>query len=160
VGEQDFRRLAGQLDAVWHSAGNVRLNDDLAVLRRVNVDGTRHVLDLVGAAAGRPALFQVSTAFVAGSRIRGTVYEDELDHGTGSENSYEQSKYEAEVLVREWSARHDRPVTVLRPGIQSVTTGQPRFESSLARTADSWSQSPSRDGIWLSVIDSLSGSRF
>jgi nucleoside-diphosphate-sugar epimerase len=123
LAEPDFRRLAGRVDAVWHSAGNVRLNDDLGALRRVNVDGARHVLDLVGAGTGRPVLFHVSTAFVAGSRIKGTVYEDELDHGVGFENPYEQSKYEAEVLVREWSARNDRPVVVLRPGI--LVTGRP-----------------------------------
>ncbi len=119
----EFRRLAGRLDAVWHCAGNVRLNDSLAGLRRVNVDGARHVLDLVAAGTGRPVLFHVSTAFVAGSRTQGTVYEDELDHGAGFENPYEQSKFEAEVLVREWSARHDRPVVVLRPGI--LVTGRP-----------------------------------
>ncbi len=125
--EPQWRRLAGGLDAVWHSAGNVRLNDDLAALRRVNVDGTRHVLDLVdagaGAGAGAGGLFHVSTAFVAGSRVSGTVYEDELDHGDGFDNPYERSKFEAEVLVREWSARHGRPVVVLRPSI--LVTGRP-----------------------------------
>jgi nucleoside-diphosphate-sugar epimerase len=117
LAEPDFRRLAGRLDAVWHSAGNVRLNDDLAALRKINVDGTRHVLDLAAAGKGRPVLFHVSTAFVAGSRITGTIYEDELGHGAGFGSPYEQSKYEAEVLVRDWSARHDLPVAVLRPGI-------------------------------------------
>jgi nucleoside-diphosphate-sugar epimerase len=124
LAEPECRRLAGELDAVWHSAGNVRLNDDLATLRWVNVDGTRHILDLAGAGAARPVLFHVSTAFVAGSRISGTVYEDELDHGDGFDNPYEQSKFEAEVLVRQWSARHDRPVVVLRPSIL-VTGRQP-----------------------------------
>lgn len=71
LAEPDFRQLAGPLDAVWHSAGNIRLTDRLAALRAVNVDGTRHVLDLVGAGPGRPVLFHVSTAFVAGSRITG-----------------------------------------------------------------------------------------
>jgi nucleoside-diphosphate-sugar epimerase len=123
LAERDFQGLAGQLDAVWHSAGNVRLNADLAALRKVNVDGTRHVLDLVRTGTHRPALFHVSTAFVAGTRRQGTAYEDELDHGDGFENPYEQSKYEAEVLVREWSARHGRPVVVLRPSI--LVTGRP-----------------------------------
>ncbi len=123
LAEPDFRRLAGGLDAVWHSAGNVRLNDDLAALRRVNVDGARHVLELVAAGTPRPVLFHVSTAFVAGSRIEGTAFEDELDHGAGFENPYEQSKYEAEALVRDWSARHGGPVVVLRPGI--LVTGRP-----------------------------------
>jgi nucleoside-diphosphate-sugar epimerase len=59
----------------------------------------------------------VSTAFVAGSRPDPVAYEDELDPSHGFENSYERSKYEAEVLVREWSRAHSRPVTVLRPSI-------------------------------------------
>ena len=71
LAEPDFRRLADGLDAVWHSAGNVRLNDDIAALRRVNVEGARHVLDLVGAGTARPVLIHVSTAFVGGLADQG-----------------------------------------------------------------------------------------
>jgi thioester reductase-like protein len=123
LAEDDFQRLANQVDTIWHSAGNVKLNDSLAALRTVNVTGTRHVLDLASAGTRRPVLVHVSTAFVAGSRREGTAYEDELDHGTGFENPYEQSKYEAEILVREWSARHRRPAVVLRPGV--LVTSRP-----------------------------------
>ena len=56
----------------------------------------------------------VSTAYVAGDR-RGLARETELDVGQGFRNAYEQSKHEAERLVR---SRHDRlPVTIVRPSI-------------------------------------------
>lgn len=112
-----FRELADELDVIWHSAGNINLQDDLATLRRVNVEGTRHVLELAAAGQRRPVVHHVSTAFVAGARRDGVAYEDELDDTAGFENAYERSKYEAEVLVHAWSRTHSRPVVVLRPSI-------------------------------------------
>ncbi|WP_307167371.1 SDR family oxidoreductase [Streptomyces rishiriensis] len=112
-----FRQLADELDVIWHSAGNINLDDDLEALRRVNVDGTRNVLELAAVGVRKPMVFHVSTAFVAGARPEGVIYEDELDGAHGFENGYERSKYEAEVLVHEWSRAHGRPVGIMRPGI-------------------------------------------
>ncbi|NEA39675.1 SDR family oxidoreductase [Streptomyces sp. SID11385] len=112
-----FRELADGLGAIWHSAGSINLEGDLAHLRRTNVDGTRHVLDLAAAGRHRPAVHHVSTAFVAGARRDGVAYEDELSGVHGFENAYERSKFEAETLVREWSRTHGRAVLVLRPSI-------------------------------------------
>ncbi len=112
-----FGELANALDAIWHSAGSINLEGDLASLRRVNVEGTRTVLELAAAGSRRPVIHHVSTAFVAGARREGVVYEDELDDTHGFENAYEQSKYEAETLVHAWSRTHRRPVVVLRPSI-------------------------------------------
>ncbi|MFA3875766.1 SDR family oxidoreductase [Streptomyces sp. MMCC 100] len=112
-----FGELADTFDAIWHSAGSINLEGDLASLRRVNVEGTRNVLELAAAGSRRPVIFHVSTAFVAGVRREGVVYEDELDDTHGFENAYERSKYEAETLVHAWSRTHRRPVVVLRPSI-------------------------------------------
>ncbi|MER5553622.1 SDR family oxidoreductase [Streptomyces sp. NPDC002793] len=112
-----FRRLADELDVIWHSAGNINLDDDLAQLRRVNVEGTRSVLELAAAGIRRPLVHHIGTAFVGGARREGVVYEDELDGRHGFENSYERSKYEAEVLVHEWARAHGRPVVVMRPSV-------------------------------------------
>ncbi|WP_052230342.1 SDR family oxidoreductase [Streptomyces sp. CT34] len=113
----DFQRLADELDVIWHSAGNINLDDDLVKLRRVNVEGTRNVLALAAAGGRKPMVHHISTAFVAGARRDGVAYEDELDDALGFENAYERSKYEAEIMVREWSRTHGRPVVVLRPSI-------------------------------------------
>jgi thioester reductase-like protein len=112
-----FERLADELDTIWHSAGNINLDDDLAKLRRVNVEGTRNVLELAAAGRRKPMVYHIGTAFVGGARRDGVIYEDELDDAHGFENGYERSKYEAEVLVRAWSRAHGRPVVVLRPSI-------------------------------------------
>jgi nucleoside-diphosphate-sugar epimerase len=112
-----FQRLADELDVIWHSAGNINLEDDLSTLRRVNVEGTRNVLELAASGGREPMVHHVSTAFVAGARRKGVAYEDELDDASGFENAYERSKYETEVLVHAWSRAHHRPVVVLRPSI-------------------------------------------
>ncbi|MFE2283328.1 SDR family oxidoreductase [Streptomyces sp. NPDC059443] len=112
-----FRQLADELDVIWHSAGNIKLDDDLVRLRQANVEGTRNVLELAAAGVRKPLIHHISTAFVGGARRDGVLYEDELDGTHGFENGYEQSKYEAEVLVHEWSRSHGRPVVVMRPSI-------------------------------------------
>ncbi|MFG2587931.1 SDR family oxidoreductase [Streptomyces sp. NPDC048438] len=112
-----FQELADGIGTIWHSAGSINLEGDLPELRRTNVEGTRHLLELATAGRGRPVVHHVSTAFVAGARREGVAYEDELDDACGFENAYERSKYEAELLVHAWSREHDRPALVLRPSI-------------------------------------------
>ncbi|MGW0673305.1 SDR family oxidoreductase [Streptomyces sp. NPDC002746] len=112
-----FQKLADGLGTIWHSAGSINLEGDLPELRRINVEGTRHVLELAAAGRRAPQVRHVSTAFVAGARRDGVAYEDELDDSCGFENAYERSKYEAELLVHAWSRKHGRPALVLRPSI-------------------------------------------
>ncbi|MCK9895751.1 SDR family oxidoreductase [Frankia sp. AgB32] len=112
-----FHELAGTLGALWHSAADTTLAGASEQLHQVNVEGTRHVLDLAAAAPGQPAVFHVSTAFIAGSRREEVAYEDDLDGTQGFENSYERSKFDGEVLVRQWSADTGRPVVVFRPSL-------------------------------------------
>uniref|UniRef100_A0AAU3H3M0 SDR family oxidoreductase n=1 Tax=Streptomyces sp. NBC_01401 TaxID=2903854 RepID=A0AAU3H3M0_9ACTN len=115
--DEAFQRLADELDVIWHSAGNINLDDDIGNLRRVNVEGTRRVLELAAAGGRKPLLHHVGTAFVGGARREGVVYEDELDSRHGFENNYERSKYEAEVLVHDWARAQGRPVVIMRPSI-------------------------------------------
>jgi thioester reductase-like protein len=117
LSDAEFAELAGDLDVLWHCAGDTTLDADLNVLRKVNVDGTRNALALVEAGRRRPMLYHVSTAYVAGKREYGTVYDDELTDAYGFETPYERSKYEAETEVRRWQEQHDRPVVVFRPSI-------------------------------------------
>lgn len=115
LSEQRFHELADSVDAILHSAGNTELDADLENLRGTNVAGTARILELAQAGAREPDLFHVSTAFVAGQRRSGTIYETEFGDGDGFENNYERSKFEAESLVRDWAGRTGRRVVVLRP---------------------------------------------
>jgi thioester reductase-like protein len=82
---------------------------------RTNVEGTRHVLELCRELAVTE-LHYVSTAYVSGIR-EDVVREDELEMGQEFRNDYEQSKYEAEKLVR--SADWISPPTIYRPTVIS-----------------------------------------
>jgi nucleoside-diphosphate-sugar epimerase len=80
----------------------------------VNVEGTRHVLDLLEQSPNLERFGYVSTAYVSGERP-GTIYENELVHDAGFKNFYEETKYHAEVLVQD---RMDIiPTMIFRPGI-------------------------------------------
>jgi thioester reductase-like protein len=107
-----FQSLADQLDEIWHSAASIDLNANLRELNRINTVGTRRVLDLVSAGTRNPMLHHVSSIGVVGR-----IYEDDLDDSYGFTTRYEESKYLAEIAVREWSARTGRPAIVYRPSV-------------------------------------------
>ncbi|MGI5225351.1 SDR family oxidoreductase [Actinoallomurus sp. CA-142502] len=112
-----FHALADSMTELWHCAADTTLQADPARLRRANLDGTRNVLALAETAAPGTRVRHLSTAFVAGRRREGLILEGDLDGSAGFENAYEQSKYHAEVAVRDWSCRTGRPVLVLRPSL-------------------------------------------
>ena len=109
-----YSRLAASVTRVIHSAATVRFDHTLEEAREINVEGTRRMLDFAAAAPRLRSLTYVGTAYVAGLRT-GLVREDELAVGQGYRNTYEQTKAEAEALVR---SRLDRlPGVILRPSI-------------------------------------------
>ena len=91
---------------------------DLAVERdlamRVNVGGTRNVLELARTMPHLRHFHHVSTCYVAGKR-EGVILETELRHDAGYRNFYEESKYLAEMEVE--SLKHVLPITVHRPAV-------------------------------------------
>jgi thioester reductase-like protein len=116
--ERTADAVADEATTVVHCAASVSFDYDLDRSRRVNVDGSRHVLELAERCAergdGLERLSYVSTAYVAGTH-RGLFSEEELDVGQEFRNPYERSKFEAETLLRE---RADGlPLQVLRPSI-------------------------------------------
>lgn len=108
---------AAELDDVSeiiHGAASVSFELSLERSRAINVGGTRRMLELAARLANLRRLTYVSTAYVAGEH-RGTFGEDDLDVGQRFRNAYEQSKFEAERLVRLHA--HRLPVTIVRPSI-------------------------------------------
>lgn len=114
VGAAGRAELAGVTE-VWHLAAVYDLRVPEAVARRVNVDGTRHVLDFCRSRERFERLQYVSTCYVSGSH-EGCFTEDDLDTGQEFRNHYESTKFEAEVLVRR-AMGQGLPATVYRPGI-------------------------------------------
>ena len=120
LGLTDAQRdeLAERVGEIVHSAASVEFTLPLEQARRINVAGTRNMLELAALASrrgdGLRRFSHISTAYVAGTH-RGSFGEDDLDLGQDHRNTYERTKWEAEKLVRE---RFDElPLQVFRPSI-------------------------------------------
>jgi thioester reductase-like protein len=128
----EWKALAGEVTDVWHLAARTRLPTPRAEVRRTHVEGTRNVLELCRAAPRLRRLSHFSTAYVSGDRV-GVILEDELSMGQRFHNPYEETKYQAELLVRR--AQSQLPATILRPSIvvgDSRTGEIDRFEGPYA----------------------------
>jgi len=99
---------------VVHCAATVAFDHPLDEARRINVGGTRNVLDLCRRLSRLERLDAVSTSYVAGRRA-GLVRESELSDVNGFNNTYEQTKYESELELR--AAMAHLPIAVHRPSI-------------------------------------------
>ncbi|HTJ31445.1 MAG TPA: SDR family oxidoreductase, partial [Acidobacteriaceae bacterium] len=108
------KSLAERLTRIVHCAATVRFDHTLEEARNINVEGTRRILDLAAASSQLRSLTYVGTAYVAGDR-KGLIRESELNVGQPFRNTYEQTKSEAEALVRSYMDRV--PIVILRPSI-------------------------------------------
>lgn len=113
---------------IYHLAAVYDLAVPRALGMRVNVTGTRRVLDLAERAGGLERLHYVSTCYVSG-RHAGTFTEDDLEKGQTFNNFYEETKYLAELEVRNRMTLI--PATVYRPSVvvgDSFTGATQKFD--------------------------------
>ena len=103
---------------------------DLSVSRergmKINVEGTRNVLDFAERCPMLRRFHYVSTCYVSG-RYDGMFHEDDLDVGQTFNNFYEETKFLAEVEVRKRSL----PITIYRPSVvvgDSATGATQKFD--------------------------------
>ncbi|MEF8817918.1 MAG: SDR family oxidoreductase [Salinibacter sp.] len=109
-----YDAVADRVTRAVHLAAVYDLSIPRDVGWQVNVNGTRHVLDLLAQSPNLERFGYVSSAYVSGRRT-GTICEDELVHDAGFKNFYEETKYHAEVLVQD--RMDDIPTLIFRPSI-------------------------------------------
>lgn len=114
----------GRVDRAYHLAAAYTLDVDRETAMAVNVQGTRHLLDLLRDRSELQCLHHVSTCYVSG-RHPGVFREGDLDVEQPFGNHYEETKFLAEMEVRR-AAREGLPVAVYRP---AVVTGDSRTGS-------------------------------
>lgn len=102
--------FAADHDLLIHSAATVRFDLSYEDCAAVNVEGTRHALDL--ARLGGVPILHISTAYVCGTR-EGAINEVEPRDGAEFANSYEACKADAERLVQASGVPH----AIARPSI-------------------------------------------
>lgn len=143
----EAKALQKQLTGCYHLAAVY----DLAVARelgmKINVEGTKNVLDFLSEAKHLERLDYVSTAYVSGTAV-GIYRETDLDLGQRFKNFYEETKFLAEVEV----VNAGLPTAVYRPGIvvgDSKTGETAKFDGPYFALAAMW-RLPS-PGIFLRV---------
>ena len=120
---ESVERATHGIEVVYHIAATYREagQPDLAY-RRINVDGTRHVLE-AAQASGVRRVVQCSTGGVHG-HISNPPANEETPFNPG--DIYQETKLEAEQLAREYGRTHRLDVVVARP-IGIYGPGDTRF---------------------------------
>ena len=111
----DLDAAARGVTEIFHLAAVYDLSVPREVGLKVNLTGTRHVLELAERAASLERLQYVSTCYVSG-RYAGIFRETDLEKGQEFNNFYEETKYLAELDVRQRMAA-GLPATIYRPAI-------------------------------------------
>jgi thioester reductase-like protein len=110
----DLDLIRAKTTRVFHLAAlyDLAVKRDLAL--RVNVGGTRNLIEIARSLAHLHHFHHVSTCYVAGKR-EGRIFETELQHEAGFRNFYEETKYLAELEVEQ--LKKELPVTIHRPSV-------------------------------------------
>jgi thioester reductase-like protein len=110
--------LAHRCDEIVHCAASVTFDLPLEDARAVNAAGAARIAELAQrtaeSGAGLRRVVHVSTAYVAGHH-KGTFGEDDVTLHRAFRNTYEQTKHEAEQLLRAWQPA--LPLQIVRPSI-------------------------------------------
>jgi thioester reductase-like protein len=115
LGLEAARALVGAATEVFHLAAIYDLAVPRAAGVKVNVEGTRNVLDFAASCPHLARFQYVSTCYVSG-RYPGIFRESDLDKGQEFNNHYEETKFLAEVEVQA-RMKEGLPATVYRPAI-------------------------------------------
>lgn len=121
LGLEEPAEVAKSVREIFHLAAVYDLSVKRETALKINVLGTRHVLAFAQRCKKLTRLQYVSTCYVSG-RYVGIFREEDLVRGQEFNNFYEETKYLAEVEVREAMA-DGLPVTIYRP---AVVTGDSR----------------------------------
>jgi thioester reductase-like protein len=124
LGLRDPGSVAAGVTEIFHFAAVYDLSVSREVGMKVNVEGTKNVLDFAASCPRLERLQYVSTCYVSG-RWAGIFRETDLEKGQSFNNFYEETKYLAEVEVRRRMAA-GLPATIYRPAVVTgdSTTGE------------------------------------
>lgn len=112
---RDYYALQQETVELYHLAAVYDLAVSLDLAMRVNVDGTRHMLQFARTCPDLRRFQYVSTCFVSG-RYQGVFHETDLTKGQAFNNYYEETKHLAEVDVQQ-QMDAGLPATIYRPAI-------------------------------------------
>jgi NAD(P)-dependent dehydrogenase (short-subunit alcohol dehydrogenase family) len=113
VSKATQRKLKGNINHVFHMAAVYDLHMDDQTGDRVNIEGTRNVVDFVNSLGGNVMLQHTSSVVVAGGHYNGVFEESMYDEGQDTSHPYFRTKFASEGIVRQ---ECQVPWRIYRPG--------------------------------------------
>lgn len=111
---EELERLRGEINEVFHLAAIYSLAVGEGLAHKVNVEGTKRVIEFILSLRDIKVFNYVSTCYVSGKRV-GVIKEEELVSDYGFKNFYESTKHWAEVVVRNYM--DVIPTIIYRPAV-------------------------------------------
>ena len=121
--------LINEIEIIFHCGALTEVRAPIELSRKINVEGTRNVLDFAIKCKFLKKINYISTTYVAGTSDGISFSEDMLDVGQKFNNNYEKSKFEAEILVNDYIK--DLNISIFRPSMilgDSVMGKTPNFK--------------------------------
>jgi thioester reductase-like protein len=109
---KEYKRLAGEVTRIHHVAQATYAGDDRRIAERMNLGGTREIIEFGRLAEKLKMMVIHSSAMVSGNRT-GLVLEADLNAGQSFRSPVEETLARAERLVRSYTK--ELPIAVLRP---------------------------------------------
>lgn len=103
----NIKELAKKINVIYHCAALCEFNTPLSLVRKINVGGTRNILNFALLCKENNSLdyvSHISTISVFG-KSGGTLYENSLNIKQEFNNYYEQTKFEAENILHKFRQR-------------------------------------------------------
>ncbi len=113
--ENNLRFFSQKISDIFHCAATMSFDEDKEDAGRSNIEGVKNMLSFAGKIPN-VHFHYISTAYICGHRSD-IVKEEETYVGQQFNNSYESSKCEAEILVKNWADRCNAKITIYRPSI-------------------------------------------
>jgi len=115
--QEQFQRLASQLDVIYHNGAVVNFTYPYSVLKAANVLGTQEVLRLACQVKVKPVHFisTISVVYPNNPDVKVVREQDSLDDAKMPSSGYAQSKWVAEKLAT-IARERGLPVCIYRPG--------------------------------------------
>ncbi len=116
ISEKEYKWLTEEVDSIFHCSAITSFQSSIDECRRINLTGTLNILHLASSCKKNVLVGHVSTSFVLGKK-NGILKEkviSKLDWEFN--NPYEQSKYEAELLISNYREKNFS-VIIFRPSI-------------------------------------------
>lgn len=111
-----YKKLNKQIDEIYHIAANTDFRMTLLTARQTNVTGAENILRFAKKCFKKIRVNYISTAFIAGAQTGLFLEQDPITHFKKFNNAYEQSKFEAELLMERYR-KLGLDISIFRPSI-------------------------------------------